>query len=95
MNEDKTNTVILLIFVVLMFSMIFFTQNIPISNHKKKLQESEARADSLQEILNKYEIIKPELIKLYYDEKYKQLHNEVDTNTLNSNIELLLQLLSE
>ena len=95
MNDNKYGAIFLVFLVIVIFIMVLYSPRTPTLNMQQKLKNSEYRADSLQEILNKYEVIKPEAIKLYYNEKYKNLHNEVDTNTLNSNVELLIQLLSE
>ena len=95
MNDNKWGPYLLVAFGILIFVMVRFSPKSPEVDTQKRLNQSECRADSLQEILNKYEVIKPEAIKLYYNEKYKDLHNEVDTSDNASNVELLKQLLSE
>ena len=95
MNDNKYGWTLLAIVILLIFCLVRFGPKSPEFDTQKKLKESEWKADSLQEIINKYEVIKHEIIKYYYDEKYKDLHNEVDTSDINSNVELLKQLLSE
>ena len=95
MNDNKYGAIFLVFLVIVIFIMVLYSPRTPTLNMQQKLKNSEYRADSLQEIINRYEVIKPQLIKYYYDEKYKDLHTEVDTSDINSNIELLKQLLSE
>jgi len=95
MNDNKCGPYLLVAFGILIFVMVRFSPKSPEINTQKKLNQSECRGDSLQEILDNYEAIKHEIIKLGYDEKYKPLHNEVDSNNVTNNYELLFELLSK
>jgi len=94
MNENKYGALVLFLFILLIAAMVWYSPKSPKLDMQQKYKQSQHRADSLQNKLNQYEAIKPELIKLYYENKFNEIHDEVDSSTIYININILKELLS-